>query len=133
MNKEEIIEGNKIIAEFMGGKLFLPKWEIIQGGNQEYYQIPSGYNNDGLHHNFHNEVPDSLKYHSSWDWLMPVVGKIESVGWTVIIHKGLCYILSDNYPNTQEEFANKSNNDKIDKLELCWCTVVDFIKWHNTK
>ena len=57
------IEGNKLIAEFMGGKKFYftdeldETWEGIKINNSPYP--------------FHK-----LEYHSSWNWLMPVVEKI---------------------------------------------------------
>jgi hypothetical protein len=60
MTNTEIVEGNKIIAEFMGvdecGK---PNWEY------RYWFI------GGI-----SVREDELKYHSSWDWLMPVWGKL---------------------------------------------------------
>lgn len=58
---EQITENNKLIAEFMGATWFghsmeNPKpWWIIN--SKEYYS-------------------EDLKYHTSWDWLMPVVEKI---------------------------------------------------------
>jgi hypothetical protein len=50
------IENNKLIAEFMSGKLTGNSYEI-----------------DGLFYPFHK-----LKFHTSWDWLMPVINKIRS-------------------------------------------------------
>lgn len=71
------IETNKLIAEFMGGTLSsvpnlinLPQTrgdanihsvkgsEILPNGTYSVHRL------------------NELKYHSSWDWLMPVVGKI---------------------------------------------------------
>ena len=51
-------ESNKLVAEFMG----------------------CIYNNDFYYDNDPNMYPEGIegsKYHSSWDWLMPVVEKIE--------------------------------------------------------
>lgn len=57
-------ESNKIFAKFMGfqpdGK-FLTKWN-------------SGYNDCKVY------SPEELLFHSSWDWLMPVVEKLRSLG-----------------------------------------------------
>ena len=47
---------NKLIAEFMG--------VVFHDDENQYY------NADGLH------IGNTLQYHSSWDWLMPVVHKI---------------------------------------------------------
>ena len=53
MTQDEIIEGNKLIAEFMGA--IVNKDGTVKGYSQ--IQIP-GYG-----------------YHTSWDWLMPVANK----------------------------------------------------------
>lgn len=57
MTTKEINEGNKLIAEFMGGKLI-----------DIYYDIPN------LPLAVYNK--DCLSYYSSWDWLMPVCIKL---------------------------------------------------------
>jgi len=63
MTEQEIIDGNKLIAVFMG----IPTCDRCNGcgrykfGSSIYYR------------------PDEMKYHTSWDWLMPVVEKIRSL------------------------------------------------------
>lgn len=57
MSDEEILEGNKLIAEFMGGKYY-------PNGGWSEWQFPDG------------GKPSILYYNSSWDWIMPVVDKI---------------------------------------------------------
>lgn len=65
MSEQEILECNKLIAEFMGGILKSNRFEIPK----EYIWIP-----------FENLCKISnLKYNSSWDWLMPVVSKISKM------------------------------------------------------
>ena len=56
------MKDNKLIAEFMGMKYGDPNDNSVM-----IQTTPQG-----------NEVVpiNSMKYHSSWDWLMPVVGKI---------------------------------------------------------
>ncbi len=53
MNNEEILNGNKLIAEFMGE-------EVTQ---------------DGKWKSKHNGVMEFC-YHTSWDWLKPVINEI---------------------------------------------------------
>jgi len=54
-------ENNKLIAEFMGMEL---------GDDKTMYYDDA--------ENLHPPTPvDELKFHTSWDWLMPVVEKIE--------------------------------------------------------
>lgn len=63
MNKQEVIDGNKLITEFLGyeqcGKA---EWEytywMIEG--KSYMEL-------------------ELKYHSSWDWLMPAYKKFRGL------------------------------------------------------
>jgi len=59
---------------------------------------------------------DSLKYHESWDWLMPVVAKIENY-------------LADNMGRVGYFDDCLSSND----LEARYQSVVEFIKFYNTK
>ena len=60
-----------------------------------------------------------LKYHSSWDWLMPVVRKCSSLNWEM-------------FTKDKEVLENRSalfyNNDIVGVYEM----VVEFIKWYNS-
>ena len=51
---------NKLIAEFMG--------VVFHDDENQYY------NADGLH------IGNTLQYHTSWDWLMPVIEKCYHIG-----------------------------------------------------
>lgn len=68
MTNREILEGNKLIAEFMG---------FEKNGNI-YTNKPRSYPSSlFLYKGLNNKVmEDDLRFHSSWDWLMPVVRKI---------------------------------------------------------
>ena len=85
MTQEEIIEGNKTIAEFM----------------------------DMQNNPFPPEV-DELRYHTSWDWLMPVVEKISEVaagGITYDIHQTLA----------------------VANMEKSYKSIIEFIEWYNNR
>lgn len=71
------------------------------------------------------EDVNSFKFHSSWDWLMPVVEKIESVGVTVEIEGHNCMI-SDI---TDSEYHQYVAHDS--KINAVYVSVVAFIKWYN--
>lgn len=60
------LEWNKLIAKFMGGILM-----------QDDYGA-WGYKIENPHWN-KLQSPEALCYHSSWDWLMPVVEKISKI------------------------------------------------------
>ena len=67
MEKEIIKENNKLIGEFMGD---IFKTNFTVGSDL----IPEGWLRK-----LNNMHYDNLKYHSSWDWLMPCIGKISDV------------------------------------------------------
>ncbi len=128
MKTEQIFEGNRLIAEFMNvylqNTVNLPKW---------YYKNKS--NNLII-------LGDELLYHLSWNWLMPVVEKIESIKDTyhgyfgVHIISNNCTIQATNFKsnkpiaNPPYYFADYTLNSKI---ESTWHAVVEFIKWYNNK
>ena len=67
-----IMKWNKIIAEFMGYKL-MPcnngkAWDIGKSIPSKDHLLPI----QGVLH-----TGNELKFHTSWDWLMPVIEKIE--------------------------------------------------------
>ena len=111
MTLEEIIEGNKLIAEFYGD---------ISG-------ITS--------------YPDErYEFHSSWDWLMSVVEKIESImdvyhgRFGVHIVSNDCTIQSTRFRPDKKipDPPHYFNYITLDtKIESTWLMVVRFIKWYN--
>lgn len=67
---KNIVENNKLIAEFMGfvaDKSF--EVRLVDGINTSYYY----YKDDVMY------LPEVMEYNCSWDWLMEVVDKIESL------------------------------------------------------
>ncbi len=95
------IEGNKLIAEFM--KLW--KGVGCYGYGNNYYGF------------------DNLKYHSSWDWLMPVVEKI---------NKHLKLLTKPLTVTKAEIFINKIHNAicEVD-IRKAFNEIIDAIKWYN--
>lgn len=101
---------DKLIAEFMGfnKNVFEP----------EFYVLPSPYNSDGPFCSC-----EFLRFANSWDWLMPVVEKIEKIeGVSVIIKKSRCRILIG-----KKVFSCHT----IVKLNSMYRVVVEFIQWYN--
>ena len=87
-------------------------------------------------------VPQSWtwEYHKSWDALMPVVEKIESIedsnlpylsysqnNFCVSIRNGFCEIISGDFLMDFDEFSRHSGT----KIEATYNAVVEFIKWYN--
>lgn len=102
-------EQNKLIAEFMGVEFI-----------------------NGVYGNCISAMPmkpftsDSLKYNYSWDWLMPVAEKIESMQWKVDIEYRYTYI---HNPVTDMYFETES--ERTTKLSACLDSVIQFIQWYN--
>jgi len=104
MTQEEITQGNRLITEFM-------EFEISENGN--CFKCP---NQKGW-----ILIPDTL----SWNWLMPVVEKIDK---TVLDGMELCTVIegeSCTVLGTPVFCEGKT------KLEATWLAVVKFIKWYN--
>lgn len=114
MNKEQVIEANKLIAEFMGGKPYRVMVKSI--GMMDAYQW--GENSYTI---------DELQYHSSWDWLMPVVEKINKLGWY--------FTLDASILDSSAQFIKGTNFIKSPfwstPLLATYNVVIDFIQWYN--
>lgn len=126
-------EGNKLIAEFMGG-VILDKPSKLSGlwylGGTHEYLFPNGN---------HYARPDQLAYHSSWSWLMPVVEKIEATQtefdgyFGVHICSNGCTIagtrLNTSIENPHYAYFNDITHES--KLSSTWLAVIQFIQWYN--
>ncbi len=71
MTKEYIIEGNRIIAEFMGGKFTLIKSHTPNVSFKKHPRYDRNFNSLSMH-------PKLLSYHKSWDWLLPAYHKLST-------------------------------------------------------
>lgn len=111
MSEQEIIEGNKLIAEFM---------RVFTDDSQWPYHVHGD-----------SWKLEGLKYHKSWDWLMPVVGKIhlkKEVRDVVVTPGATAIILHEGYPSMFSPC--RSENTSI--IE-CWLVVIEFVKWCREK
>jgi len=115
MSTEFNMKDNKLIAEFMGVKKIDHGWIAIEGRAYAY--------NAKIY-------PNSLQYHKSWTWLMPVVEKIESLKHPVSIIELTCEI-----SNTINDPYNKDpiyiDEPAMTKIETVYEAVVEFINWYN--
>lgn len=74
---------------------------------------------------------DISEYHTSWDWLMPVVEKIEkdhATDFEVIIYSSSCHIHKWN-PTKQDYDTFISGVGK--KIDAVYSAVIQFIQWYN--
>jgi hypothetical protein len=117
MTQEEINEGNKLIAEFVNPE---------KHSTGLFYRTAVG--KPWL-------SPYQMCYHSSFDWLMPVVEKIEALDYRVEIYDCYCdiYAPSNVQKDAYTELIATSKNESKNKIEATWYAVVQFIKWYNTQ
>ena len=152
MTQQEILDSNKLIAEFM---LFEKAFIQNCDGVPYDYHLPDIFelikeveisieseNGWGLVEQDMCQITD-LKFHSSWDWLMPVVEKIENLefgkwyvhiqGNTVDIEDGNEGIgLWDFHINNEDPVMSLFPSHKnLKPIEAVYIAVTEFIKWYN--
>lgn len=140
----------RLIAEFMGYKFNaypdLKHNNITKPNETEWY-----YASWDLEE-FNRTLLKELPYHSSWELLMSVVEKIESIvvngnQWTVIedesnvdwnfevcIESKQCTVNRCAYDGDEEDFLSLydcRNYNKLSKKEVVCLAVGKFIKWYN--
>ena len=96
MKQQEILEGNKLIAAFDN------TWLTEETG------FP----------------PEKLKYHSSWDWLMPCFNKLREFQCSYKISEECCEIKS---------WIGQFNVECVyeDTIEAAYNCMIKFLKWYN--
>lgn len=77
-----------------------------------------------------NHHMNLLKYDSSWDWLMPVVEKIEDLGFIVEIESKYCGIRQCDSFSGNETIIVKLIEGSTKKKAI-YKAVIEFIKWYN--
>lgn len=83
----------------------------------------------------------AMKYHSSWDWLMPVVEKVESIEtdfdgyFQVHISSNGCTISGTRLNTSIENPHYAYFNDVVheSKISATWLAIVQFIQWYKTQ
>lgn len=134
MTREELINGNKLIAEFMGIKrLSKHYWDAEQ--LPDFTQLE--WNEDG---NYVEKVhSDKLEYRISWQWLMPVVEKIcrmemkpphlDAVHDNYLRTFGM---ISDETGEIMVRFNRGGLHSSKTLIEATYQACIEFITWHNT-
>lgn len=71
------------------------------------------------------------KYHSSWDWLMPVVEKINKLNKMVSINLWSEMNATECKIYNWELGAPYQETECEEPIKAVWSCVVEFIKWYN--
>ena len=106
MSKEEILESNKLIAEFMYNDSF------YEAKDECYCEDKSGCIDFYI---------EDAKYSKSWDWLMPVVEKI-------VNHIDVNKV---TWLTRQQIFGNLYSAISTVSLNNIYLATIEFIKWYN--
>lgn len=111
-----IKDGNKLIAQFMGGYKYPDTEQTIDIWATEH---------GGLH-------VLNMQYHADWHWLMPVVEKIESCDGDIHIEGGNIFL---HFPFQANKKMERFDYEKAKetKINSVWQAVIAFIQWYNTQ
>lgn len=129
-------EHNQIIGKFIG-------WIPYNGLNPKWNY---SFETNNLFHVNKCVTQDELQFHTSWDWLMPVVDKINAIEYGDYITE--FSITKDNVRlvtqvNSKVRKKLKLNNkvlnvniyyfdvENLSKIEATYQAVVQFIEWYN--
>lgn len=116
-NNKEILKQNILLAGFMGagylegGLYFIPTQGVT---NPKTIELGKGH---------------VTEYHKSWDWIMPVVEKIESLGLKVEIFQDSCDISNKGAYKDDDCVVEPATEDT--KLEAVYVACVRFVYWFN--
>jgi hypothetical protein len=99
MTQQDILEANKLIAEFRGVQVIECNGELC-----------------------HYKSMYTVEYHTSWDWLMPVVQGIKKLQRPL---GGL------NLHDIKMSAIHGALTNKYLNIEDLWICVVEFIKYYN--
>ncbi len=115
--KDEFLMGNKAIAEFMGLKV------------ERFATISNNYTGFC----WTTDVLIEMKFHTSWDQLMPVVEKIAEECDVSLGSTGLwvCAINRTDCPFNDREITSMGGCEPM--ILNVWYAVVRFLEWRNTK
>lgn len=112
MTDMTLIQQNEILAKFMGWKE-IPEMPYVKNRYQQMQGLLW--------------FASELKFHSSWDWLMPVVEKLESIGFALHIDEDTVYL---HFPGNEMEmidFTKERFGSKIATVYKAVCEAVEFI------
>jgi hypothetical protein len=130
------MNNNKLIAEFMGvhDEISL---DSIAGNIHSWCDAPFFYITEDSKEKVMEGIAEYSKYHTSWDWLMPVVEKIEEIAidddnLTVKEHRyqvDMSYTQCSIYDHVRDGVI--ASADMGTKLSSTHRAVIEFIKEYN--
>ena len=139
MSEQEIKEGNELIALFMGA-IYSENAEAWGFGNARIEITPlkfqgKTYKNAVWAERFEKE----LKFHSSPEWLFPVLEKIckmqigDGITTVEYAHPRTFGMLNENTGKIIVRLNGFLLYEADTLIEATWLAVVEFMKWYNEK
>ncbi len=130
MKEKEIIDGSKLISEFIAANQYKGEYDLFSTTTlMDVFSNISAEDADAKHY----FTPNEMQFHKSWDWLMPVVEKIEDfhngIEYQVVIYEDEVEIIKKG--NTHWQTIINISADGSGKLQNTYKAVVEFIKWFN--
>lgn len=121
---KELYKKNRLIAGFHGWQIDLvtspdDPWCYDPGSSEELHKLAEEY---------HMLFSSQLKYHESWDWLMPIVEKIEAMGHAVEILENSCRIYEHSDRRSLNTIISITGGTKI---YATYENVIQFILLYN--
>lgn len=129
MTQEKILSGNKLIAKFMN----CSHWGFVRN-KLDTNTLRGLFSPKEFANAERKGYKLRFDYNHSWEWLMPVVEKIRSLGYAIEIST---FFFSEKHPvnNGCKITFDKPLfffNENTDDLKICiWESVVEFVKWYN--
>jgi len=119
-------KNNKLIAKFMG-------WER-DDFSLDGYIIPKNWNSHhDLCQDFDSLSPKDMMFHNSWDWLMPVVEKIQHLDNEFEVNVNFKIELTgavELYINHKRVFGMTAFEVGT-LIDAVYEAIIEFIKWYN--
>ena len=119
-----ILADNAIIAEFIG----MQKTDI------------GWYDNREVLYTLKDNTFDTLLFHRSWDWLMPIIEYIENINTEIIYqsrNKGIRILLKKNGCHIEDSkiiiWKDNTENPKLNKLDMTISAISDYIQKYNSE
>ena len=117
MTQEEIIKGNELIARYMGVDI---NFDPLQYRDSR---------SEIRHYTDHAPKPNGLEFHTNWNWIMPVIEKIETTTLeyfqqNVTFSEHTCCIFP-HVPGLEYGICNSAQY----KINAVWLTLVQYTEW----
>jgi hypothetical protein len=132
------LENNKIIAQFMGLAPRLVSPDVYEYSDSPFISIRKDNPEKVM-----DGIVKYAKYNTDWNWLMPVVEKIQLIpsydrdkfGTIVKIEGRNCSIKSGNYGLKDRDYSKNiyfnANYDGDTKIQAVYNACLAYINWHN--